>query len=125
MFAALRRPWLTRIGVLVTAFVVGCTAADWADMLDPGTSEPGEPSADDGYAPGAYGRVPPAPAYPSTDDFRYSQPRMSSALDHLQQAHSELLQADTNKGGHRKDAIDDVEAAIEAVRTGIQYDAAH
>lgn len=116
--------WWKRIAVLGAAFVVGCTAADWVDMLDPGTDGPGDSEVDDGYSTQPYGSAPPA-AYPSGDDFRYSQPRMSSALDHLQEAHSELLQADTNKGGHRKDAIDDVEAAIEAVRTGMQYDATH
>ena len=120
--------WWKRLAVLGAAFVVGCTAADWVDMLDDSSSSPGDESDLDNSSGGGYsgyGAVPPAPGYGNTDDLRYSQPRMSSALDHLQEAHSELEQADTNKGGYRKDAIDHVEAAIEAVQTGMQYDATH
>ncbi len=119
-------PWRARIAVLVAAFVVGCTAADWVDILDPGSSDPDEPALEsDDRDGGGYGAIPPAAPGPADDAFRFSQPRMSSALDHLRDARSELMQADTNKGGHRKDAIDHVEAAIEAVQTGMQYDATH
>ncbi len=131
---ARRRRWAARAGAVVGAFVVGCTAADWAEVLDDSTSGPSEASDLDsgssGYggvppAPGYGGGVAPAPGYGGSDEYRYSQPRMSSALDHLREARSELQQADTNKGGYRKDAIDHVEAAIEAVQTGMQYDATH
>lgn len=124
-----RRTWTARASALLGAFVVGCTAADWVDMLDDSSSGPvGESDLDGSDSRGdsaGYGSVPPAPGYGNVDDLRYSQPRMSSALDHLREARSELQQADTNKGGYRKDAIDHVEAAIEAVQTGMRYDAAH
>lgn len=126
---AKRRRWAARAGALLGAFVVGCTAADWVDMLDDSSSGSGDESdlQSDGSGGGysGYGSVPPAPGYGNSDDLRYSQPRMSSALDHLREARGELQQADTNKGGYRKDAIDHVEAAIEAVQTGMQYDATH
>jgi hypothetical protein len=51
-----------------------------------------------------------------------NQPRMQSALDHLQAAESELQAADNDKGGHRKNALDLTRRAINQVRQGMQYD---
>lgn len=121
--------WLKRMVWLAVAFIVGCTAADWADMLD--TSSPGSSDTGSGYdSQGGYGRAPAAAGAPGWDgdSSRYqeeNQPRMSAALEHLQDAKSELEQADTNKGGYRRDAIDHVEAAIDAVQNGMAYDDTH
>ena len=125
------RFWLSRVAALAVAFWIGCSAADWADTMgggnDSGDDLSSQPSGSPygGYRPG-YGGVGPAPA-PGSDAYygQMNQPRMASALEHLQNAHSELQQADTNKGGYRKDAIDHVEAAMEAVQNGMQYDVSH
>jgi hypothetical protein len=50
------------------------------------------------------------------------QPKMKSALGHLQSALSELRGATTDKGGHRVIAIDHVNKAIDQVKKGIAYD---
>lgn len=47
------------------------------------------------------------------------QPHMQAALDYLQMAKSELQQADTNKDGHRLEAIGFVNQAIREVHAGI------
>jgi len=50
------------------------------------------------------------------------QPRMTSALNSLQDAREQLQQANRDKGGYREKALDHVNAAIEAVKRGISYD---
>ena len=50
---------------------------------------------------------------------RGKQPRMQSALDHLQQAKHALQNASHNKGGHRVAAIDLIDKAIRQVRLGM------
>jgi hypothetical protein len=49
------------------------------------------------------------------------QPRMYSALDHLQQARADLVKATANKGGHRAKAIELVDRAIDEVKLGIRF----
>jgi hypothetical protein len=49
------------------------------------------------------------------------QPHMQSALDHLNQARNALQQAKQNKGGHRENAIDLVNRAIEQVQKGMAF----
>ena len=51
-----------------------------------------------------------------------NQPRMQSALDHLQAAEKELQAADNDTGGHRKNALDLTQRAIVQVRKGLKYD---
>ncbi len=48
------------------------------------------------------------------------QPHMQSALDHLNQAKSNLQAANPDKGGHRLKAIDYVNQAINEVKKGIE-----
>jgi hypothetical protein len=50
------------------------------------------------------------------------QPFMHSALDHLQQARSDLAGASWNHGGYRVRALRAVDNAIAAVRQGIRYE---
>jgi hypothetical protein len=50
------------------------------------------------------------------------QPKMQAALDHLQAARDALEQATHDKGGHRKQALELVNEAIEHVRKGIGHD---
>jgi hypothetical protein len=50
------------------------------------------------------------------------QPRMETALDHLQAARRELAQATADKGGHRAKALALVDEAIEQVRRGMRFD---
>jgi hypothetical protein len=50
------------------------------------------------------------------------QPRMKSALKHLQMARSELESASSDKGGHRVAALQSVDEAIRHTRMGIEYD---
>ena len=116
---------MRRLAYLVAAFVIGCTAAEWADVLapDPSTSDD-ELSASPQESPYGYGSGYAAPVAPAPA-FGASQPRMTSALEHLRNAKRELDQADTNKGGYRKEALRRVEDAIEAVENGMRYDAAH
>jgi len=50
-----------------------------------------------------------------------AQPHMSSALELLQSARTELQRATPNKGGHRERAIGAVDRAIQETREGISY----
>ena len=54
-----------------------------------------------------------------------SQPHMSAALDHLQQAEKELEAATHDKGGHRVKALSLIKQAMSQVQQGIQYDSTH
>lgn len=49
------------------------------------------------------------------------QNHMVNARNYLNSALKELKQAQPDKGGHRNDAINDVESAINQVSLGIQY----
>jgi hypothetical protein len=50
------------------------------------------------------------------------QPRMQSALSHLESAERELETATDDKGGHRVEALRLVRAAQKQVRQGIKFD---
>jgi hypothetical protein len=50
-----------------------------------------------------------------------AQPHMDAALALLQNARTELNQAEPNKGGHREKAIGLVDQAIGEVRAGIAF----
>lgn len=50
------------------------------------------------------------------------QPRMQSALSHLESAERELEAATDDKGGHRVEALRLVRAAQKQVRQGIKFD---
>ena len=50
------------------------------------------------------------------------QPRMQSALNHLQMAKDDLQKASSDKGGHRVQAIEAVNNAIRHTRMGMRYD---
>lgn len=50
------------------------------------------------------------------------QPRMRDALAHLERALTSLKNASADKGGHRVKAIEHVDAAIEQVKKGIEFD---
>jgi hypothetical protein len=50
------------------------------------------------------------------------QPRMHSALDHLQAAENDLQAADNDKGGHRQRALELTRKAIAQVREGMRHD---
>ena len=54
-----------------------------------------------------------------------AQPKMEAALVSLEQAKSALMDASEDKGGHRAKAIQAVEAAMNQVRKGIEYDKAN
>ena len=49
------------------------------------------------------------------------QSHMVNARNYLNSALSQLKQAQPDKGGHRNNAINDVESAINEVSLGIQY----
>lgn len=49
------------------------------------------------------------------------QPHMQNALGALQNALSELQQAEPNKGGHRERALSLVQQAIEQVEAGLAF----
>jgi hypothetical protein len=49
------------------------------------------------------------------------QPHMQNALGALQNAQSELQQAEPNKGGHRERALGLVSEAINEVQAGIKF----
>jgi hypothetical protein len=53
------------------------------------------------------------------------QPAMQNALNHLQQAKKLLERADTDKGGHRKKALEHTNQAINEVQMGIKFDREH
>ncbi len=53
------------------------------------------------------------------------QPRMQSALSHLESAERDLEAATNDKGGHRVEALRLVRAAQKQVRQGIKFDRAN
>ncbi len=53
------------------------------------------------------------------------QPRMKAAMAALEHAQSEVQAASANKGGHREQALTLISQAMDAVRAGEQYAAAH
>lgn len=58
-------------------------------------------------------------------DDKEKQPHMRAALAALRTAKDQLDKASTDKGGHRKQAIDLVAKAIDAVQAGIDADNAN
>ena len=54
--------------------------------------------------------------------YAMEQPHMVAALDHLRAAKAELERAERDKGGHRVEAIKDINQAIEQVQRGIEAD---
>lgn len=50
-----------------------------------------------------------------------AQPKMRDALDHLMQARAALQDAKSNKGGHRENAIELIDRAIEQVKKGMEF----
>ncbi|HXZ79408.1 MAG TPA: hypothetical protein VEG30_05715 [Terriglobales bacterium] len=50
-----------------------------------------------------------------------NQPHMRAALDALQTAKKELQEAEHDKGGHRAQALQLVDQAIQQVKMGINY----
>lgn len=48
------------------------------------------------------------------------QPKMQEALDHLRQARGALENAARDKGGHRENAIDLIDRAINQVQQGME-----
>lgn len=56
---------------------------------------------------------------PGVDLAAVDQPNMRTALNHLQSAKRNLQSATADKGGHRKNAIDLVNRAIDEVNRGI------
>ena len=54
-----------------------------------------------------------------------NQPHMQAALQHLRQAAEELQKADKDKGGHRVQALNLTQQAMNQVQAGIQYDNTH
>ena len=50
-----------------------------------------------------------------------AQPNMEKALNHLRQARKFLRAAAHNKGGHRANAVRQVERAIESTKKGIDH----
>lgn len=57
--------------------------------------------------------------------FAPDQPRMQAARADLQAARAQLRNATTDKGGHRRKALEHVEAAITEVNEGIRFDRRH
>ena len=53
------------------------------------------------------------------------QPRMQAARTNLQQARAQLQSALRNKGGHRAQAIEYINAAISEINEGIRFDRRH
>jgi hypothetical protein len=53
------------------------------------------------------------------------QPRMKSALEHLEGAREALKNADDDKGGHRVKALELTAKAIEETKAGIAFDNHH
>jgi hypothetical protein len=66
----------------------------------------------------------PALAVP-THSAKAGQPHMQAALDHLQAARADLVAADNDKGGHRRNALALVEKAIFQVERGVRFDRRH
>lgn len=50
------------------------------------------------------------------------QPRMQAARTNLQQARAQLQQALRNKGGHRAQAIANINSAISEINQGVRFD---
>lgn len=50
-----------------------------------------------------------------------AQPKMRDALEHLQAARAALQDAKENKGGHRENALELVNRAIEQVQKGMEF----
>jgi hypothetical protein len=50
-----------------------------------------------------------------------AQPKMRDALEHLQAARAALQDAKENKGGHRDNAIELINKAIEQVQKGMEF----
>lgn len=57
--------------------------------------------------------------------FAPDQPRMQAARADLQAARGQLRNATTDKGGHRKRAVEHVDAALAEVNAGIRFDRHH
>src|SRR4051812_33106049 len=57
--------------------------------------------------------------------FAPDQPRMQAARADLQGARAQLRNATTDKGGHRKRALEHVDAALSEVADGIRFDRQH
>jgi hypothetical protein len=53
------------------------------------------------------------------------QPRMQAARADLQAARAQLRNATSDKGGHRKRALEQIEAALSEVAAGIRFDRRH
>jgi hypothetical protein len=49
------------------------------------------------------------------------QKHMQNALDHLQKAKEQLTQAKGDKGGHRANAMELIDKAINQVQKGMEY----
>ena len=62
-----------------------------------------------------------AAAYATAPD----QPRMQAARADLHAARAQLRNATSDKGGHRKRALENVEAALSQVAAGIRFDRRH
>jgi len=54
-----------------------------------------------------------------------TEPHMSAAMGHLQQAKNELEKASATKGGHRENAMRLVDQAMAEVQAGESYDVTH
>ncbi len=64
-------------------------------------------------------------ALPIRGNAAADQPHMKAALDALRLAKRELEAASADKGGHRAKAIEHVDAAINQVERGIEFDRTH
>ena len=53
------------------------------------------------------------------------QPEMDAAIQHLREAQQSLQSADSDKGGHRVNALRLIDQALGEVQAGIQYDNEH
>lgn len=58
----------------------------------------------------------------ATNALAERQPHMRNALGLLENAKKQLQAASSDKGGHRVKAIEHVDAAIEQVKKGIEFD---
>ncbi|MFL6335199.1 MAG: hypothetical protein ACJ754_17950 [Pyrinomonadaceae bacterium] len=57
--------------------------------------------------------------------FAPDQPRMQAARADLQAARAQLHNATADKGGHRKRAVEQIDAALAEVAAGIRFDRNH
>lgn len=70
----------------------------------------------------AYNKVQPAAADDAVPyDACGDQGHMESALEHLRAARHELHEAKANKGGHREEAMESTQHAINQVRKGCKF----